>query len=244
MKSRTVAIIQARMGSSRLPGKVLKTMGSRSVLGYLVDRISKARTVDHIIVATTTEPRDERIILECERHGVAYFRGSEADVLGRYVGAAAVTGADIVVRVTADNPFTDPDSIDRVVDTIAAGGWDYAIESNLPAGTTGEALTRNALRFIDANADTPRWREHVTLYAKENPRTLRCIFLEPPEERRRPDLSFTVDVPDDYLYVSGLSKKFARLDFPLIHLISAADELRSGFRSHNRGDGDAGGGGG
>src|SRR5215831_801876 len=115
---KTVGIIQARMGSSRLPGKVIMKIGGRPLLVYLVERISRARTLDAIVVATTTNPHDNLIIEECERRGIPNFRGSESDILGRYVSAARACEADVIVRVTADNPFTDPDSIDRVVDTL------------------------------------------------------------------------------------------------------------------------------
>src|SRR5262249_27070806 len=158
---RTVAIVQARMGSTRLPGKVLMKIGGRSLLVYLIERISRARTLDAIVVATTTNPRDNFIIEECERRGIPNFRGSESDVLGRYVSAARACEADVIVRVTANNPFTDPDSIDRVVGALAACGADYAIENGLPIGVTGEALTWDALSFIDSVANTPPWREHV-----------------------------------------------------------------------------------
>jgi spore coat polysaccharide biosynthesis protein SpsF (cytidylyltransferase family)/uncharacterized protein YlzI (FlbEa/FlbD family) len=166
MKLRTVAIIQARMGSSRLPGKVMMPLGNESILEYLCGRISKARTLDSLIVATTIHERDDIIIDECKRIGIAHFRGDEYDVLGRYVAAAEASGAEIIVRVTADNPFTDPGSIDRVVEHIVFHGADYSIETNVPLGTTGEALTRNALHLIDRFALFPRWREHVTLFAK------------------------------------------------------------------------------
>src|SRR5438105_4638753 len=151
-KPRTVAIVQARMGSSRLPGKVMMKIAGRPLLVYLVERISRSRALDGIIVATTTNPRDNVIIEECERRGIPNFRGSESDVLRRYVSAARACQADIVVRVTADNPFTDPDSIDRVVDAIVSNGAEYAIEQNLPVGATGEALTAKTLSLIDSVA--------------------------------------------------------------------------------------------
>src|SRR5438105_7696590 len=156
-RPRTVAIIQARMGSRRLPGKVMMKIGGRPLLVYLVERISKARTLDSIVVATTTNPRDNVIIEECERRGIPNFRGSEEDVLSRYVWAARACEADIIVRVTADNPLTDPDSIDRVVDSIVSTGTDYALEMGLPIGTAGEALTWKGLSFIDSVANTPVW---------------------------------------------------------------------------------------
>jgi spore coat polysaccharide biosynthesis protein SpsF len=224
MKSRAVAIIQARMGSTRLPGKVMMPFGGESILSYIAQRLSKARTLDGILVATTNHDRDEVIIEECERHGIACCRGDEFDVLGRYVEAAHISEADIIVRVTADNPFTDPDSIDRVVDTISAHGMDYAIEMDLPVGVAGEALTRNALTFIDEVALIPRWREHVTLFAKEHPGSLNCAFLAPPSECHRPDLSFTVDEREDYEYARLLVDNIPG-DFELKNLIAIADEI-------------------
>ena len=227
-KPRTVAIIQARMGSRRLPGKVMMKIGGRPLLAYLVERISKARTLDAIVVATTTNPRDNVIIEECERRGIPNFRGSEMDVLGRYVSAARACLADVVVRVTADNPFTDPDSIDRIVDAIVLTKADYAVETNLPVGTAAEALTRDSLVFIDSIADTPRWREHVTLYAKENPHMLNCAFLDARPGCSRPDLSFTVDELHEYLYSREIASAFNTIDFGLKNLIEVADEVPVG----------------
>ena len=227
---RTVAIVQARMGSSRLFGKVMMNIAGRSMLAYLLERISKAHSLDSIVVATTPNPQDNVIIEECERRGIPNFRGSETDVLGRYVSAARACRADIVVRVTADNPFTDPDSIDRVVDKIALEGAEYVIEDGLPAGTTGEALTWNALSYIDSVAVSQPHREHVTLYAKENPQTLRCAFLHARPDCERPDLSFTVDTLGEYLYTRELAENFATIDFELKNLAAVADEAHVGVR--------------
>jgi len=227
---RTVAIIQARMGSTRLHGKVMMNISKRPLLAYLVDRISRSRTLDTILVATTTNERDNIIIEECEKRGIPNFRGSEDDVLGRYVSAARACDAGIIVRVTADNPFTDPDSIDRVVDTISAGQAEYAIEDRLPVGVTAEALTWKALTFIDSVAATPPHREHVTLYAKQNPRALRTAFLQPPMECQRPDLTFTVDTLDEYLYAREIADQFATTDFELKELIAIADATVVGAR--------------
>ena len=228
MKPRTIAIIQARMGSKRLPGKVLMDVKGRSLLVYLVERIARASTLDGIVVATTTESRDEVIVKECREHGFPYFRGDETDVLSRYRHAAAAVNAGIIVRVTADNPFTDPGSIDHVVTHIAERRVDYAIEMDLPLGTTAEALTFEALQFIDSAADTPEWREHVTLYAKQRPETLKCAFLQPRPGLARPDLSFTVDHREEYSYVRELANNFTDPYFSLKNLIDTADHYGDG----------------
>ena len=210
------------MGSTRLPGKVLMRLGNRTLLGYLIERLSYARTLSAIVVATTTNRRDDGIVEEARKSGVEYFRGSETDVLERYIQAAKANAAEIVVRVTGDNPFTDPSSIDRVVDQLV-DGFDYVIEDGLPVGTTGEALTFKALEFIDRVALAARWREHVTLYAKENPNMLRCARLRPRMGCDRPDLSFTVDHLDEYERVRDLCAKLPGPNFMLKDLIAIAD---------------------
>jgi spore coat polysaccharide biosynthesis protein SpsF len=224
MSRRTVAIIQARMGSTRLPGKVMmKLDGCRSLLGYLTTRLQSAASLDEIVVATTPHSRDDIVVREAESHGLSCYRGSESDVLKRYLDAATVSKAEIIVRVTADNPFSDPLSIDRVVNRINEG-YDYAIEQNLPVGTTGEAITFQALDFIDTAATTDRWREHVTLYAKENPHMLRCSFQDAPPAWSRPDLSYTIDTLDEYLKLKDLCAHIPNPDFPLKALIALADK--------------------
>jgi spore coat polysaccharide biosynthesis protein SpsF len=220
---KTVAIIQARIGSTRLPGKVLMKMGNGTLLKYLIDRLSFARTISTIVVATTAKCTDDVIEEEALKQGVECFRGSEIDVLGRYVQAAIMNNAEIVVRVTGDNPFTDPVSIDRVVDQLVEG-FDYAIEDGLPVGTTGEALTLRALEFIDRVALTSRWREHVTLFAKENQNMLRCAYLRPRPDCDRRDLSFTVDHQNEYERVSELCERLPGPNFPLKDLIALADK--------------------
>lgn len=210
------------MGSSRLPGKVLKPFGSGSMLACLVERIGYARTIDSIVVATTTHERDDILVEESTRLGATTFRGSEFDVLDRYLRAARVSKAQIVVRVTADNPFTDPDSIDRVVNHIRLG-YDYAIELNMPVGTTGEAVTMAGLEFMHRVARTPAFREHVTLFAKENPHLMRCGFLRAPRELARSDMSFTVDRQEDYDFAQTLFKKLSGVNFSLQELITLAD---------------------
>jgi spore coat polysaccharide biosynthesis protein SpsF len=126
--------------------------------------------------------------------------------------------------VTADNPFTDPDSIDRIVDAIAIDGAEYAAEKDLPIGTTAEALTWNALSYIDSVAVSQPHREHVTLYAKENPQALHCAFLEARPPCRRPDLTFTVDRLEEYLYAREMADRFDTIDFELKTLVAVADE--------------------
>ena len=222
------------MGSSRLPGKVLLPLGGRPILTYLVERLYLTRTVDEVVVATTVHPPDDIIVEECRRHDVACFRGSEHDVLGRYLAAATVSGADIVVRVTADNPFTDPASIDRVVGHIVDNGLEYALEDGLPVGTTGEAMTARLLgRMVELadRAGEPRWCEHVTLYAKENLEEARGEFLRPRPATNRPEIRLTVDELPDYFMAQEVARNLGDLDFDIFALISQAESISSGVEN-------------
>ena len=216
------------MGSRRLPGKVLFPFGRRSILAYLVERLALAGTLERIIVATTTDSRDDRILAECEKIGITCFRGSETDVLRRYADAAREFGADVVVRVTADNPFTDPGSIDRVVRAVATESTPYAIEDRLPVGTTGEAISADLLHHIEQIADKDEWREHVTLYAKDHLDSVGGRILEPPAGLECPGLRLTVDEMVDYLWTQEVRTQvegLAGFDFGLHALIRTAARL-------------------
>lgn len=162
-----VAIIQARMGSTRLPGKVLEPIGDRPMLGRVVDRVRRARRVDQVVVATSTSPADDAVAAFCASQGIACFRGSENDVLDRYYRAAKQHRAEAVVRVTADCPLTDPEVIDRVVERFQAGGCDYAanvLHRTFPDGLDLEVFSFAALEQAWREATRPSDREHVTLY--------------------------------------------------------------------------------
>src|SRR5690349_24714167 len=121
-----VAIIQARMGSSRLPGKVLKDLGGETVLARVVRRLQRSRQIARIIVATTTAPGDEVIVAECDRLQALCFRGAEQDVLDRYYQAARANAADAVMRVTSDCPLIDPELVDETVEVFRDKHADYA----------------------------------------------------------------------------------------------------------------------
>src|SRR5262249_13108735 len=151
---KTVAIVQARTGSTRLPGKVLAQVGTRPMLAQQLRRLRDAVTLDEIVVATTTESRDDPVAEIAEAEDVRCFRGSESDVLGRYVGAARASGAEIVVRLTADCPLIDPGVVDRVTGLLVNGAGEYDYASNVvrrtfPQGLDAEALFVDTLERVD-----------------------------------------------------------------------------------------------
>lgn len=160
---RVVAIIQARLGSTRLPGKVMKWLGPATVLGHVIDRVSRCPLVDEVVVATP----DREIALEAAAYGADTFIGSEHDVLERYYYAASSWFADVVVRITADCPLIDPDVIGLVISKYRALDVDYAsntIVRTYPQGLDVEVFSFAALDRAWKEATLPAHREHVTPY--------------------------------------------------------------------------------
>lgn len=171
---RVVAIIQARMGSTRLPGKVMKDLCGDTVLARVVHRTRRARRLDEVVIATTTKPADDVIVRECERLGVACFRGDEADVLDRYYQCALEYNADAVVRVTSDCPLIDPELIDRHVDRLLARWNEVDFVTNMmrqsyPLGLAVEALPMDVLARMKRMSQTDELKEHVTTLAYAQP---------------------------------------------------------------------------
>lgn len=167
-----VAIIQARMGSTRLPGKVLMDLGGATVLARVVSRVCRSELVQEVLVATSSLPHDDAIVCECRALGVASFRGSETDVLDRYHRAARHCSAQLVVRVTCDCPLIQPELIDDVVCDCVQQQADYAsnvLQRAYPRGLDAEAFTASALQRAWQEAREPHQREHVTPYFCEHP---------------------------------------------------------------------------
>lgn len=164
-----VAIIQARMTSSRLPGKVLMDLAGKPALAFMLERVQRAQRIGRIVVATTINQADDAIAAVCAEMSVDIFRGDEMDVLGRFVGAARWANARSVMRLTADCPMIDPDVVDGAVAIFAEGKHDYVSNCNIrtfPDGLDVEVFTSGALIEADANARHPFLREHVTPYIR------------------------------------------------------------------------------
>lgn len=193
-----VAIIQARMGSSRLPGKVLQDIQGKAMLERVIERVLMATTIDHLIVATTTETGDDVIqkVTEGRNPRVTVFRGSEQDVLDRYYQAAKAAGATVIVRITSDCPLVDPDVIDRIVSRlIGSPHLDYVAnvlgKRTYPRGLDVEAFRFSLLEAMHALAHEAEDREHVTLYLRKHPERYETANIE--GEKDYSDLRWTVD---------------------------------------------------
>lgn len=172
------AIVQARMGSSRLPGKVLMDLGGKTVLARVVLRLRRAMQVNEIVVATTNSVADDVIVRECDRLGVSTFRGSETDVLDRYYWAAQWIAAGVVVRVTSDCPAIDADLVDETITLFQRQEADYASNAfprTYPRGLDTEVFTIAALERAWRDAHEPYQREHVTPYFYEHPELFRLV---------------------------------------------------------------------
>jgi spore coat polysaccharide biosynthesis protein SpsF len=165
-----VAIIQARLGSTRLPGKVLKPLAGQPALWHLLHRLKYSKKLDQVVIATTTEKQDDAIEQFCLEHGVLCYRGSEEDVLDRYYQAAKNFGADPIVRMTADCPVIDPTIVDEVVEGYFAGGYDlYGLTGEFPDGLDCGLFSFSALEDAWRHADLPSEREHVCPYMEMHP---------------------------------------------------------------------------
>ncbi|MFX4219518.1 MAG: cytidylyltransferase domain-containing protein [Thalassobaculum sp.] len=195
------AVIQARMTSTRLPGKVLMPAAGRPMLAHQIDRVRRAANVDTVCIATTVNVEDDPVAALAEREGVAVFRGSEHDVLDRFVRAAESAGAAVAVRLTGDCPLTDPALVDAVVATFRGGNppVDYATNSfprTWPIGLDVEVASMAALRLANAEATDPYDREHVMPFLYRQPERFRIAGFPAPE-----DLSgyrWTLDERSDY----------------------------------------------
>jgi len=197
---RVIIITQARTGSTRLPGKVLEDLGGRTLLEQHLARLAPVRGAHGIVVATTTEPGDDAILALCAKIGVACFRGSEDDVLDRYLGAAREHGADVVVRVTSDCPFLEPAVIDRLIEDFLAGSFDYYAnflerERSYPLGLETEVFSLEALERACREATLAEDREHVTPYLWSVPGRFRTGHSHC--SRDCSGHRWTVDTPED-----------------------------------------------
>lgn len=204
-----VAILQARMSSSRLPGKVLLDLAGRPILAWSVERARRARYVSRVVVATTTEAADDPIVAFCQTRGYPWWRGHPYDVLDRFYQAARHFQADVIVRLTADCPLVDPELIDVTVEALLQQGADFAANRlpppwrrTYPIGLDVEVCTFQALERAWHEAQAPHQREHVMPYLYEVEGRFRTVILN--AEKDYGQVRWTVDTPQDLEVVRKL----------------------------------------
>lgn len=204
-----LCIIQARLGSTRLPGKVLKKLSGKSVLEHVINRVSKSNLIDQIIVATTTNKEDDKIIDECLKIGVNYYRGDENNVLSRYYETAFDKGYETIIRITSDCPLIDPKIIDNMIRYFNNENEKYqldylsnSLKETFPRGFDVEIFTFNSLKEAYENATLEYEKEHVTpyIYLNQDKFTIKNYY----NSNKYQNYRLTLDTYEDYLVIKNI----------------------------------------
>jgi spore coat polysaccharide biosynthesis protein SpsF len=194
--------VQARMGSTRLPGKVLKPILGKPMLAFLIERLKQVKEADALAILTTNDPADDVIVDFCKQIGVLCYRGSQEDVLARYYAVALQRHPDAIVRITADCPLIDPDVVDLVIRTYRNLNYDYISNSfvtTYPRGLDTEIFSFKALERAFFEAHDPAEREHVTPYLYRHPEKFSLKNMASPQHFGHH--RWTVDTPEDFLLI-------------------------------------------
>ncbi|TRZ53482.1 MAG: spore coat biosynthesis protein F [Dehalococcoidia bacterium] len=226
---RIVSTIEARMGSTRFPGKTLSEIVGKPMLELIIERLKRARGVDEIVMATTTEPEDKVITKLAERVGVKWYRGSSEDVLDRVLQAAKAYKADIIVEMTGDNPLLEPELVDKAIDIYLNGNYDYvsnAIKETYPDGLNVQVFSVKVLDEVARLTNDPADRENVSLYIYEHPEKYRLYNMEAPPEYYHPEYRWTVDTEEDIQFVTAVyeSLYYKKPDFSIADIMKLLKE--------------------
>lgn len=216
---KTVAIIECRMGSTRLPGKVLMKFGHHTVMGYMVDRIKHSVQIDEIVVATTISPRDDAIVNFCRENFISYFRGSEENVIRRVASAGQAHGADIIISLTGDCPFVCPKMIDKLVLLLKENNYDYVsndvIERFYPDGLDIQVCKASILGKTIPLITNPQHLSHsawnIPTYCGK---TAKILHWSGDPKYCMPDIGLTLDTSEDYVLLKKIYEKFDDSDRP------------------------------
>lgn len=206
----TSAIIQARLGSTRLQGKVLKNLNGKPLIEQIINRLKYCKNVDNIVLATTNNEVDDKLVSWCKKNNILCFRGDENNVLKRYYDAATHYNSDIIIRITADDPFKDPEVIDSVIDLLKTNDLDFAYNNNppsFPEGLDTEVFTYSAIKQAAEAETTDFEKEHVTQYFYHNPQIFNCKNLSYKENISH--IRLTVDTEQDFELASKIYSKLS-----------------------------------
>ena len=219
-----IVIIQARMGSSRLPGKVMKPLGNTDVLTYDIERCRAIQGISEVIVATSSLPQDDAIAAWCGERQVAFYRGSECDVLDRYVQCAKMYKPDYVMRVTSDCPFIDYELASEMVHLMEQERKEIVLlNGEMPRGLAVEIISYDALCRIHEVGQEARHREHVTYYAYEFKEQFDTVTFDVPENRLYPKYRITLDTEEDYALITKVAEHFNN---PLVSSVKVIEFLK------------------
>ncbi|MBU4332847.1 MAG: glycosyltransferase family protein, partial [Candidatus Omnitrophica bacterium] len=204
-----VAVVLVRMGASRFPGKVMKEILGKPVLGYLLERVKRSELINDIVVATSINRENDVIEEYCNENDFACFRGSEEDVLGRSLGALKSVNADVGVEIFGDGPLIDPKIIDHIVQVYLENEDKYDFVSNdlettYPPGMELEVYSVKSLEDADKSTLDLAIREHGTLFIRQNPNVYRLFNIKAPEELNFPELEMELDTKEDFLVLENI----------------------------------------
>ncbi len=205
------AIIEARMSSSRLPGKVLMTAANKPFLLHLVDRLKRVKKIDKIIIATTNNKKDEAIIKFCKKNNISFFRGSEDNVMQRVILAAKKYKLDLITEVTGDCPIIDYRIIDQCLEIFLSNKVDYVTNCHIRSYPDGMDVQVYKLRTLIKSSKMTKNKldqEHVTLHIRKNPSIFKTINLMPNRDIYWPELGLTLDEHKDYLLLKKIIEHF------------------------------------
>lgn len=206
-----VATIEARMGSSRLPGKVLLKAAGKKMLEHLVGRLRTVNSIQEVVLATTVNPQDDILEKVANRLNISCFRGSEGDVMSRVIGAAQSFGGDLIVEITGDCPLIDPQIVEMAIRTFLANRAVYVGNAHIrsyPDGMDVQIYPLEALKKSSALTTDPLDREHVTLHMRNHPELFPPLHLVAPPECHWPELGLTLDEPADYRLLKRILEHF------------------------------------
>lgn len=208
-KKKVIAIIQARMGSTRLPGKVMIPIVGKPMLWHVIERVKRCKNIESIVVATTSKKESNPIIELAKECKVEIFKGSENDVLDRFYKTAIKFKADIIVRITADCPLINPDTVDKMVNLCLKENADYICgHPNFPSIEQGmEVVSFAALEKVTNMATKEYQREHVTIFIKENTDLFKISIIKPRSIFQRKDMRLTVDTKEDLKLIREIYKR-------------------------------------
>jgi spore coat polysaccharide biosynthesis protein SpsF len=217
--------IEARMGSSRLPGKVLKRAVGKPMLALMIERLKRVRNIDKIIVATTIKSADDPIVELAEGVGIDYYRGSEDDVLGRVLEAAQHHGIDLIVETTGDCPLIDPGTVDLVVETYLQSNVDYCsnvLTRSYPIGMDTQVFATEILQDVAIRTNDPQDREHVSLYIYNHPELYKLKNVLSPPDLTASEWRLTLDTLEDYALIKTIFETLypVKCDFSLADIFT------------------------
>ena len=204
---RIVATIEARMASTRLPGKVLAEAEGKPMLALMVERLRRVPALDEIVIATTVNAGDDKVEALARQLGVGCWRGSEEDVLLRVLDAARAHRADVIVELTGDCPLIDPAIVSRVIDAYCGAGVDYVsnvLQRSYPIGMDTQVFATEVLADVARRTQDPFDHEHVSVYIYRHPEIYRLLNVAAPAAETRPEQRLTLDTPEDLALIRAV----------------------------------------